>query len=162
MVFVVDMGDLFCEAVTSKWICKVIEAMKTNRNATFFLETKNPQRYFKFLDELPQNVILSTTIETNRRTDYVSKAPPPFCRYLAMKTLGWPRKHVSIEPIMDFDLATLVGWMKEINPELVSVGYDNYKHYLPEPSLHKTLQLIQELEKFTKVERKTIRNAWEK
>jgi hypothetical protein len=60
---------------------------------------------------------------------------------------------------MDFDLGILDKWLKDINPAVVYVGYDNYNNKLPEPSLAKTLQLIAELEKFTRVRRKTLREG---
>ena len=152
VVFVSSMGDLFGKWVPDEWIFRVIEAMKRSPETTFFLETKNPKRYNEFIYYFPENIILSTTIETNR--DYVvSKAPPTYERYLEMREFLM-RKHVSIEPIMDFDLKTLVEWMREIEPEVVSVGYDNYNAGLPEPSLKKTIALINQLKRFTRVEKK--------
>jgi protein gp37 len=141
VVFVVSMGDLFGDWVLSEWIRKVIDAAKLSP-ATFFFETKNSARYAEFLDIFPKNAILSTTIETNR--DYgLSSAPPVGSRYEAFKNLSWPRKHVSVEPIMDFDPEVLAGWLFNIGPEIVSVGFDNYHNRLPEPSLEKVMLLIQ-------------------
>jgi hypothetical protein len=74
-----------------------------------------------------------------------------------------PRKYVTIEPIMEFDLDAMVEWIKEINPEFVYVGYNNLdskNFHLPEPPLEKTMKLIAELEKITEVRLKTIRKAW--
>jgi protein gp37 len=155
-VFVSSMGDLFGEWVPSEWVIKVIKFLvKGNPETTFFFETKNPGRYFEFIEIFPENVILSSTIESNR--DYpVSRAPSVKQRYEAMKNLPWSKKHISIEPIMDFDESEFLRWIREINPMIVSVGYDNYHNNLPEPSLGKTLRLIGKLEEFTKVERKTI------
>ena len=72
------------------------------------------------------------------------------------------KTHISIEPILDFDLDHFVEWILDFNPSFgVSVGYDNYGCRLPEPPLAKTLQLIEQLEKHgIKVERKTLRKAW--
>jgi hypothetical protein len=64
---------------------------------------------------------------------------------------------VSVEPIMDFDLEILVQWISDIKPILVHVGYDNYNNNLPEPSLSKTMQLIDILRKFTIVKILTLR-----
>ncbi len=161
VVFVSSMGDLFGEWVPDDWINEVIHAMEKSPNVTFFLETKNPARYRGFTEMLRMtspNTILSTTIETNREYR-VSNAPLVWNRFDPFRMLMWPRKHVSIEPIMKFDLDILVKWMREINPVLVSVGYDNYNCGLPEPTLNETLALIAELEKFTKVERKTLREG---
>ena len=154
-----DMGDMFCELVPSRWIGAVLRACQGNREALFFFETKNPARYSKFLDQFPKNSVLSTTVETNR-DEYTSwKAPSRASRVLAMKELAWPRKHVSVEPIMDFDMDPFVEIIRSIGPELVSVGYDNYKSGLVEPSLEKTTSFIEQLETFTKVERKELRRG---
>jgi len=152
VVFVGSMGDVsFQPFEVQERIVK--ELIEPNSEATFFLESKNPSTFIKLLRILPENVILSTTIETNR--DYnLTKAPVPFIRYIDFRDLYWDKKHVSIEPIMEFDFHTLIPWIKRIAPLMVSVGYDNYNCGLPEPTRDKTEILIRELEKFTKVERK--------
>lgn len=66
---------------------------------------------------------------------------------------------ISIEPILEFDYG-FTKLLRSIHSWAVAVGYDNYKHSLPEPELSKTLKLIEELEKFTIVYRKTIKKAW--
>jgi protein gp37 len=159
-VFAVDMGDLFGKWVPREWILKVTRAVCYNPNSYYLFLTKNPDRYFEFLDVFPQNLVLGATIETNR--DYkVSAAPTPAERYEAMSKLPWNNKLISIEPIMDFDISEFVQWMKDIRPRTVYVGYDNYQNHLPEPSLNKTLELATELSKFTRVRRKTFRESEE-
>jgi len=64
-------------------------------------------------------------------------------------------KMVSIEPVMDFDLYTMVKWIQEIAPDFVSVGADSKGHHLPEPSPDKLNKLIEELSKFTEVKVKS-------
>jgi hypothetical protein len=44
---------------------------------------------------------------------------------------------------MDFDPEVLAGWLFDIGPEIVSVGFDNYHNRLPEPPLEKVVSLIQ-------------------
>jgi len=62
---------------------------------------------------------------------------------------------------MNFDLKTLFEWITDIEPECVSIGYDNYHNHLPEPPLEKTLKLIEDLENSgIKIERKTLREAY--
>jgi protein gp37 len=159
-VFAVDMGDLFGDWVPSEWILKVIEAIKNSPSSYFLFLTKNPKRYMEFLDLYPENVVLGATIETNK--DYpVSKAPATVERYGFMKKLPFKNRIISIEPIMDFDLETFVNWVKEINPVMVHVGYDNYNNNLPEPSLSKTYQLIDQLRAFTRVKTLTVRESKE-
>jgi hypothetical protein len=149
-VFVTDMGDLFGDWVSKEWILKVLNAIRQSPSSYFLFLTKNPKRYFEFLDVFPENLILGTTIETNR--DYkFSDAPSMAERYNSMVCLPYPRKMVSIEPIMDFDYDLFVGLLRRISPVVVHVGYANYNHQLPEPSLEKTKQLIDDLGSFTKV-----------
>ncbi len=159
-VFAVDMGDLFGEWVPREWILKVIEAVKGNPESYFLFLTKNPRRYFEFLDCYPKNVVLGTTIETNK--DYpVSVAPSQIERYKMMSSLPWKNKLISMEPLLDFDLGTVIQWMGDINPSIVYIGYDNYGNRLPEPSLAKTVQLEATLKTFTRVRRKTFREPQE-
>jgi DNA repair photolyase len=163
IVFVSSIADLFGKWVPSDWIIKVLEVAELNSQATFFFETKNPSRYWQFLGRFPSNVILSTTIETNR-TDYtelISKAPSTLDRYLAF--VGIPseqfKKHVSIEPIMDFDLTVMTYMMRQIHPWKVSMGYDNYgvlkRCRVPEPNKTQYEALKEKLKTFTDVEDKT-------
>ncbi len=77
-----------------------------------------------------------------------------------MIDLQYDRKFISIEPIMDFDLEIFAKWIEEIAPIQVSVGYDNWNNRLPEPSLSKTLQLIERLNEFTQVRERKLREAW--
>lgn len=163
-IFVSDMGDLFGDFVPREWISRVIEHIKQFPKSFFLFLTKNPDRYEKFLDVMPKNVILGATIETNRDLAYleniVSRASLPSIRYLAMKKLDWDKKFISIEPILDFDFEVFSKWIKEIFPFMVYAGYDNYDNKLPEPPLRKTLALFEVLSKMTFVVRKTVRPAW--
>jgi len=159
IVFVTSMGDLWGVWVPDEWIEKVLLATRNSPDTTFFFETKNPARYRDFLDLLPETAILSSTIETNRGY-MLSAAPSVEERARAMESLPWPRKHISLEPIVDFDEDILLSWLERIRPIIVSVGYDNYGNGLPEPPLEKTLRLIQDLRSFTRVELKTMREAW--
>lgn len=163
-VFVSDMGDLFGDFVPHDWISKVLNYIHGFPKVFFLFLTKNPERYQKFLADMPDNAILGATIETNRDKIYVentiSRASLPSIRYNAMKNLEWDRKFVSIEPILNFDLETFCSWIEEIYPFMMYVGYDNYHNKLPEPPLKKTLRLLEEVSRFTLVVRKTIRPAW--
>jgi len=164
VVFVSDMGDIFSPGVEDSWVIKVLRHIRKFPDTYFLFLTKNPTKYKDFLDLFPSNCILGATIETNKDDLYIeykiSSAPLPSIRYQAMKELDWPYKFVSIEPILDFDLDIFVRWIKEINPFMMYVGYDNYNNRLPEPPLRKTLRLIEKLNEFTLVIKKTIRPAW--
>jgi DNA repair photolyase len=164
LIFVSDMGDLFGSFVESSWIEKVLDRIAVFPEADFLLLTKNPIRYHEFINKMPKNVILGTTIETNIdriiKEHLVSKAPLPTKRFEAMKNLEWDRKMVSIEPILEFDLDILSSWIENIQPFLVYVGYDNYNGMMPEPLREKSLQLISRISSNRLVIKKTIRSAW--
>lgn len=163
IVFVVDMGDLFCDGIPSDWIVRILNAIRLNPKSYFLLQTKNPKRYDEFVEYFGKNVILGATIETNifPITDRISRAPRPEERYRAMRDVSWENKFVSIEPILDFDLDVMIKWISDIEPMRVAVGYDNYNNRLDEPPLRKTLKLIEEIEAIgIEVERKTLRKAW--
>lgn len=168
VVFVSDMGDLWGEWIPSEWIRRVLDHISKFPNTWFLFLTKNPDRYHEFIDEMPENSILGATIETNRDEYFqegynpriAHNVPLPSRRYKAMKTLRWPLKFVSIEPIMDFDLDTFTNWIREIAPFMVYIGYDNYNWRLPEPPLSKTHKLIKNIGDFTLVLKKSIRPAW--
>ena len=124
------MGDIsFCphEALTA-----IMENIIRQPEVKFLFCTKDPSVYSRWHLPFPNNLYLGTTIESN--IDHgVSKAPAPVARYEAMVELEHPHKFISIEPLMDFHLATLVKWIKEIGPEIIEVGPDNYHNSLPEP-----------------------------
>jgi DNA repair photolyase len=164
LVFVADMSDMFAPFIQEKWIKQVLDHIRQFPEADFLFMTKNPKRYLELLPFIPQNAILGATIETNIDSiiceGKVSLAPPPSERAEAMRKLEWDRKIVSIEPILQFDLNTLVKWLTDIDPFIVYVGYDNYCNQLREPSLQKTLKLMETLSENSLVIRKTLRPAW--
>lgn len=163
-VFLCDMLDLFAPNVSAGIIHTVFRIIKNNPDSKFLLETKNPQRFFEFLDYFPDNVILGATIESDWDYPDVSKAPVQGVRMSYMMELSRRTElplFISIEPILDFDLKWFISNIKTVKPWAVAVGYDNYNHKLQEPELRKTEKLIKELERVgIKVFRKTIKKAW--
>ena len=166
--FVESMGDFaFVPKAYKEWI---IEILAAHPKTTFYLQSKNPERaflvpYVDFDMEFPDNLVLGTTIETNEYPRmFISEAPYPYFRYCTFKHVLHKRKYITIEPIMDFDLAVLVEWLREIAPEFVYIGYLNpagkaKRLQIPEPPLEKTEELINKLKKFTEVRLKTIREG---
>ena len=71
--------------------------------------------------------ILLTTLETNLDAGYkaVSKAPPPTERYRQFKKLKYPRKVVTIEPVMDFDDDVFPQMDRRSEPEYVWLGLNS-------------------------------------
>jgi len=157
-VFVSDMGDMWGEWVPKEWIEKVLKAIRSKPNSKFLFLTKNPRRYHEFQVNFAKNMMLGVTIETNRNYR-LSKAPTPAERYEEMKSLDWKHKAMVIEPILDFD-PEFVDWIRDISPEMVYIGYDNYGNKLPEPQLNKTEMLVRELHGIADVRAKALRKAW--
>ncbi len=147
--------------------CKVLDYCSKWGDRTFLIQSKNPG-YFLGLEHLiPSNVIIGTTIETNRlvtsksletntcfysdESHYlrpISKAPSSYVRYEAMRSLDC-RKSVTIEPILDFDVDIMEKYIKDIKPEIVWIGYNSHpeKNGLPEPTLYKLDKFVGRLKK---------------
>lgn len=175
-VFVCDMLDLFAGNVPIFFIQEILRKIRRAPQTMFLLQTKNPRGYIPFLafNEIPRNAVLGATIETCTSSfntpstihyySEISKADSPVMRLAWMHKIAEENTHhkifISIEPILDFSLEIFVNAIKVTKPWAVAVGYDNYHNQLPEPPLQKTLRLIEELEEFTTVYRKTIRKAW--
>jgi hypothetical protein len=141
-----------------EWIEKILDKIDEYPNRTFFIQTKNPYFFDKY--EIPENVLFGITLETNRNYIDISKAPFPFNRYELFKRFYYRDLIVTIEPILDFDLNEFIIWIRNINPIRVYIGYDTKKtKNLPEPSLEKTMQLVEELRKFTKVKLKYMKGV---
>ncbi|MEM3646574.1 MAG: hypothetical protein QW334_00315 [Thermofilum sp.] len=165
IVFVSGFGDIaFCPF---SFLEQIIERVnledERNPKKLYYFQSKDPIIFRFILQDLPSSVILLTTLETNRDEDYerFSRAPYPSKRYMNFLKLDYPRKVVTIEPIMDFDLGIFRDWVLNIEPEYVWIGYNSRsKHVrLPEPPLEKTLELIAQLEENgVKVKRKLIRS----
>jgi hypothetical protein len=79
----------------------------------------------------------------------ISKAPLPSVRYEQFRALDYPRKVVTIEPVLDFDLEIFADWIKSINPEYVWIGYNSRPKQvkMPEPNKKKLSAFISELGK---------------
>lgn len=158
LVFACGNGDI--SFASDEVLSKIFHVMKQKKDQTFLLQTKDPLRLDGWW--IPGNVIVGTTLETNRSTKGVSKAPLPRARYESLYKM-WCRKAVTIEPILDFDFDVLINWLSDLDPEVVWVGYANHTKGLDldEPCLEKTKVLIAELEKFTDVRLKTLREKTE-
>ncbi len=157
---------------------KILQYCNKWYDRTFLIQSKNPDYFVKIQEKsrIPDNVILATTIETNRnneiwtihdplkiRIDYadISKAPAPYLRTTAMVQLKC-RTAVTVEPIMDFDFGTLMYWMGRIQPEFIYIGYNsNLKLHLPEPPLSKTMEFFKQLRDMGfEVREKSLRKSW--
>ena len=140
IVFVCGNGDLsFCDPAYTRRIIASIKAH--NRRCpykTYYFQSKRPEYFNQFLGELPGNIVILTTLETNRDQGYgeVSKAPVQSVRYEQFLALDWPRNVLTIEPVMDFDLDVFTSWITALRPEYVWLGFNSKPGAvtLPEPS----------------------------
>lgn len=126
---------------------KIIKRIKELPDRTFLLQSKDPKTFNRV--DIPDNVILGTTLETNREDLYkgISKAPSPSKRQSDFAKINHHRKMITIEPILEFDLDIMLQWVKEINPVVVWLGYDSKNNNLPEPSYKKFKRFQQAIEK---------------
>jgi len=140
-IFVGSACDMFGPWVPAKWQEFVFNACRRRDNLYLF-QTKDPLQFSRMMGVWPAKFILGTTIETNRSTAEISKAPEPHKRFEAMKAFSFRERMISIEPIMDFDLEVLVNWLGTLKPSFVSIGADSKGHKLPEPDPAKIADLI--------------------
>jgi hypothetical protein len=145
-IFVGSSTDMWAEVAPAMWMEDVIRLCHQFHNRYLF-QSKNPERFGAGWD-FPPLTMLGTTKETNRDYAFQSKAPSTWSRKVGLQMRKLP-KMVSLEPIMDFDLAVLPRWIEDIAPEFVSIGADSKGTGLPEPSADKLRRLITELEKIT-------------
>ena len=164
IVFVAGVGDIsFCPPDFVHQILDAIEAHNRRcPHKTYYLQSKKPECMVPFLKRLPPNVILVTTLETNRDAGYskISKAPPPSVRYRQFRDLDYHRKVVTVEPVLDFDLDTFSRWLLDIAPEYIWLGFNSHPKavHLPEPNPKKLLRLEgMLLERGVLVKRKSMR-----
>lgn len=140
-IFVGSGTDMFAADVKADWIRAVLARCREYQDNTYLFQTKNPKRYFEFLDQFPQKTIYGTTIETNR-PNTCSNAPSVFDRAASLLLLGrFARRMVSTEPVMDFDLDPMARLLVMARPEFVSIGADSKGHGLPEPTWGKVQDL---------------------
>ena len=145
-----DADISFCE---SEFIEQIIERIKKHNerrpDKTYYFQSKRPECFQPFLSQFPRNVVLATTLETNRDAGYkaISKAPVPSKRYEQLKKLAYGRKAVSVEPMMDFDTETFFSWMQAIKPEHIWLGFNIHpkKVQIPEPNESKVLEFMRML-----------------
>lgn len=160
-IFCCEDGDI--SFAKPEYMAKVLEVMRNDtKNRNWIMQSKNPACFKQYLSQLPENTYLTTTYETNRdTTKTISKAPLTKKRHEDFKALNWEKKFVTVEPIMDFDMAEFTDMILSVNPKCVFIGYNSKpdKVKLPEPSKEKTLALISLLEsKGVKVLTKNMRD----
>jgi hypothetical protein len=158
-IFVGSSCDMFSGHIPTDWLLTTLRQCSGRLDNRYLFQSKDPSS-FGWLNEqefaeLKKRTVLCTTIETNRwYPELMNQSPHPSDRASAMSYLSDFQRYVTIEPIMDFDLAPMVELIKRCAPIQVNIGADSGNNGLPEPPAEKILELINELNKFTTVERK--------
>jgi len=155
-IFVGSSCDIFADEISSIWITDTLKKCDFFTGNRYLFQSKNPRRFMEFINYFPdgRRTRLCTTIESNRRYHQMGLSPIPEMRADAMFHIEGFKKYVTIEPIMDFDLAPLVDMIWMCKPIQVNIGADSGNNNLPEPSKEKILELIDELKKFTVIDQK--------
>jgi len=154
-IFVGSSCDIFAEGIPREWTGDTLRYCR-NFPSYYLFQSKDPLRMGSFSELRRLGAVLCTTIETNRwYPDIMRNSPKPEDRADGMGLLSEYSRFVTIEPIIDFDLVPLVELIKRCEPKQVNIGADSGHNGLPEPSADKVLALIEELEKFTTIARKT-------
>lgn len=153
-IFVGSSCDMFSKHIPVKWILDILKHCE-NFNNKYLFQTKDPSGLILFKESLPIRSVICTTLESNRYyPDIMCNSPEPEDRIIAMDMFEELDKYITVEPIIDFDLLCMVELIEQCNPVQVNIGADSGNNNLPEPPKEKILELISELEKFTKVNQK--------
>jgi hypothetical protein len=152
IVFVYGTGDItFCDLNFVRRTFAAIDNHKPRMVKTYYFQSKNPVCFNQYLGWFKAHqdiVILLTTLETNRDEGYreISRAPLPTIRFKDFYELDYPRKVLTIEPVLDFDLDAFVEMVLKLHMqgtlEYVWFGYDSKRCGLPEPSIKKAQEFV--------------------
>jgi len=148
-VFVCGDGDIaFCDAEFLKLMASRLKAHSERcPGRTYYFQSKDWNRAGRVapLIEDVKGAVVLETLETNRDSGYslVSRAPPPTVRHKSFLELSHPRKAITAEPLLDFDVDEFYEMIVKAEPEFVWIGYNSKAVRLPEPSLEKTAKLIE-------------------
>ncbi len=153
-IFVGSSFDMFARDIPYEWIVKTIQHLIKFDN-TYLFQSKNPKWFDVLAIHDVKKFILCTTIETNRvYPEIMRNSPDPVDRAIEFGRIPIEEKYITIEPIMDFDLNSLVSMIQFCKPMQVNIGADSGGNNLPEPTGEKVMMLIEALKGFTTIHRK--------
>lgn len=148
-IFIEHMNDLFATGIPAETSARIWEHIEEYPNNSFVFQSKDLIHPF-LGDRIRDCDMVGTTIETNRwNNEFMGRAPEPLDRKKIMQEWELVRpnvkRFVTIEPILDFDVAELAFMIFEIQPDFVNIGADSKGTGLPEPSGEKVRDLIEKL-----------------
>ena len=152
-IFVGSSCDMWADNIPADWIEKTLQHCINCEGNTYLFQTKNPSLFNEYSEicDFPKWAILCTTIETNRKNNFMGFTPSIQERVNAMMQLAKHKRMITIEPIMDFDIEIMISIVLSIQPFQVNIGADSGRNNLPEPPKEKVLDLISALSEFTTV-----------
>jgi len=170
-VFVYGTGDItFYEPSQVRTTFEIIDHHRPRMKKTYYFQSKNPYCFNHYMDWFKANrdkVILLTTLETNRDVGYdkISGATLPSLRFKDFINLDYPRKVVTIEPVLDFDFREFADWFYALDDQLsleyVWFGFDSKNCGLPEPSEKKAQDFVDALQDYgIEVRGKSLRGVY--
>jgi hypothetical protein len=142
-IFALASSDpAFCP---TNYLQQITNRMEKERDKTFLIQSKEPKTFSRV--KWPGNIILGTTVETNKDELYkgISQAPLPSVRVAQLAKISHPLKMLTYEPVLDFDVNSMVAYAEAVKPCMIWLGYDSKNCGLPEPSLDKFKELYWEL-----------------
>lgn len=126
--FIANMLDFFHPKVPYSLIRFTIQHLNSlNKDVQLYYLTKNPNRYSEFIEffnEKDYNWI-GITVESDSysyQKRIVSDAVDPSIRLSDFAKIDYPRKYISLEPILKFDEDKLVNLIKQNEVKLVIIG----------------------------------------
>lgn len=149
-IFVEHMNDIGSVDVVPLMRDRILAHCYSYPFNRYVFQSKNP-RWFLEEECWMDGTILGTTIESNRYYPDLAAActPRPIERVQSMERLK--DKHpnvktfVTIEPVLDFDVAILAQLIDRIRPDFLNLGADSKKRNLPEPTVAKVMSLVDTL-----------------
>ncbi len=151
VIFIEHMNDLFAMGVRDEWICRIIAHAKRFFLNQYVYQTKNPARAIKWIGLKidgaiirPRKDIFGTTIETNRITGRCAPSTQDRINAMCQIRRLYPDMalFITIEPVMDFDVDTMLSWMKDAKPTFINIGADSKGNCLLEPTSDKLRMFI--------------------
>ena len=141
--------DLFCDEVPDALIEKILMKASEHHKG-FIFSTKNPSRYWAFIDKFPPWSYITATVESD--IDHgCSLAPPPLERLEQMRQLKlamgsqYPEVCLSIQPVMeftdDFAEAVLNAGFDQVSISYELTGIEGF----PTPEFDRVLTLAKTL-----------------
>ena len=165
-VFQSDCIDIFHPDIPRYIVRRTLEWIDGNE-AMFLVLTKNPKGFEEYKLELPDNIAIGITCESNR-CFHTGILPTQFDRLRTFNAIVNSREYdhyprmVSIEPIRPFDFITFYNQIRFLKPDCVAIGYDSGNNKLCEPHKSKTLEVVEKLRGAgILVVEKLIREKWD-